>query len=358
MLSLSFAVTAKTTWRDLRAANYEFTFEQYVAEYKKEYSSDELDLRRSNFASALATIKAHNEGTKSTYKMGLSAHADRTPDEWKQLKGFNRKLSAALPRPIAFTSMVEDTLALNSSVDWRTKGVVTPTKDQGGCGSCWAFSATEVIESAVAIATGKLEVLAPQELVDCAPNPKECGGTGGCEGSTQWLGFNYTTTVGMVLETAYPYMAHDQKCKESVVKKPAVGIKGYERLPANDYAALMKAVATVGPIAVSVDASWGLYEEGVFDHGCGTTIDHAVTLVGYGTEGGADYWLVRNSWGKSWGEEGYIKIKRFGAAAEPCGIDTRPQDGTECKGGPSTEKVCGLCGILSDSSYPTGGFVY
>ena len=93
------------------------------------------------------------------------------------------------------------------------------------------------------------------------------------------------------------------------------------------------------------------------DASCGTTIDHAVQLVGYGTDGGVDYWLVRNSWGTGWGEEGYIRIKRFGEGNEPCGIDEHPDQGTGCKGGPSSMKVCGLCGILSDSSYATGGFV-
>ena len=131
-------------------------------------------------------------------------------------------------------------------------------------------------------------------------------------------------------------------------------ISGYKRLPANDYGSLMKAIATVGPIAISVSAGWRHYEEGVYDDDCGATIDHAVQLVGYGKDKGDEYWLVRNSWGTSWGESGYIRIKRFGEGKEPCGTDTHPSSGTGCDGGPSTMKVCGLCGIMSDSSYPTG----
>ena len=164
----------------------------------------------------------------------------------------------------------------------------------GGCGSCWAFSATEVIESAVAIATGKLLTLAPQQMVSCAPNPDDCGGTGGCQGSVQWLGFNYTKSAGgLSLETDYPYMGTTGTCKTSAIK-PAAGVKGYVRLPANNYTALMNAVATIGPISISVDASWMDYEKGVYSGPCGTTIDHAVVLVGYGTEQGKDYYLVRN----------------------------------------------------------------
>ena len=242
--------------------------------------------------------------------------------------------------------------------------MVSPVKNQGGCGSCWAFSATESIESNVALATGKLPVLAPQELVDCVTNPKHCGGTGGCEGATQPLGFAYVKSHGMAASSTYPYTAHDGKCSYSKSDEVA-GIKSFVRLPTNNYTALMHAVATVGPIAISVDAEpWSFYSHGVFDGGafskkCGTTIDHAVQLVGYGTDdaSGKDYWLVRNSWGEGWGESGYIRVERFGEGNEPCGEDKRPGDGTACQPLPKEIKVCGMCGILSDSSYPTGGFL-
>ena len=119
----------------------------------------------------------------------------------------------------------------------------------------------------------------------------------------------------------------------------------------------MNAVASVGPIAVSVDASnWHSYESGVFA-GCNQQnpdVDHAVTLVGYGEENGQKYWLVRNSWGTSWGENGYIKLEKFGEGKEPCGTDTAPESGFVCEGGPSTITVCGTSGMLSGSSYPTG----
>ena len=143
---------------------------------------------------------------------------------------------------------------LPPSIDWRTRGVVSEVKNQGGCGSCWAFSTVETLESAVAIASGKLLELSPQQVVSCAPNPKDCGGTGGCEGSVQWLGFNYTAQGGIVLDSDYPYTAQTGTCKSNP-GKAAAGNTGYVRLPANNYSALMNAVVNVGPIAISVDAS-------------------------------------------------------------------------------------------------------
>ena len=141
--------------------------------------------------------------------------------------------------------------------------------------------------------------------------------------------------------------------------EPAVFADGYVKLPRNEALPLQRALATVGPVSISVAAgAWDFYGGGVFDGKCGTTIDHAVQLVGYGTDSqtNEDYWLVRNSWGTSWGEDGYMRIKRYGAGDEPCGTDTAPDEGYGCKGGPSTLKVCGLCGILSASSYPTGAY--
>uniref|UniRef100_A0A7S4C2E2 Uncharacterized protein n=1 Tax=Chrysotila carterae TaxID=13221 RepID=A0A7S4C2E2_CHRCT len=344
----------KMRWRELAALDYKLSFDKYIRMFDKKPASQEYAKRKEIFLHALNEIKAHNNANHS-WKMGLSEYTDFLPSEWKTMVGYDKNAGDKLPRVEVDRRQV-DIAALPKSVDWRLKGVVTPVKNQGSCGSCWAFSATEVLESHVALNTGlAVQEYAPQEFVDCAANPKDCGGTGGCQGSTQWIAFNYSITHGMISAADYPYKGSDGACRVDSLSAVA-GITGYERLPANDYAALMHTVATKGPIAVSVAASWGMYEEGVFDGECGTTIDHAVVLVGYGTENGVDYWLVRNSWGASWGDGGYIKIRRFGDGKEPCGEDTRPGEGTECKPYPKLEKVCGLCGILSDSSYPTGGY--
>ena len=161
---------------------------------------------------------------------------------------------------------------------------------KGGCGSCWAFSTAETVESTVAIATGKLFELSEQELVECLPNPNECGGTGGCEGATQWLGLDYVSKKGLTSETAYPYTARDGTCKPFT---NVTYVNSYVRLPANNYAALMNAVVNVGPIAISAAAEpWQLYSSGVFSQDCGTDVDHAIQLVGYGSDGAEDYWYV------------------------------------------------------------------
>jgi len=338
-----------------------YTFQQYVSDFGKVYGSDEARSREQVFNEALSEIRAHNTAPGTTYKLGVNKFTDMTDAEKKAFKGKSKKehelfkAMLTVDPPSSFMQNLKPVSELPASVDWRTHSpsVVTPTKNQGGCGSCWAFSATEVLESHVAIATGKLYELAPQQLVSCAPNPDDCGGTGGCEGSVQWLGFNYTATAGLSLETSYPYTATTGTCKTSAIK-PVAGNTGYVRLPANNYTVLMNAVATLGPIAISVDAGWMSYESGVYTGSCGTTIDHAVVLVGYGTDKGTDYYLVRNSWGSSWGEDGYIRQLRKPDDSTNCGIDKDPSSGTECKPYPSKQKVCGLCGILSDSSYPTG----
>lgn len=332
-----------------------YCFEEFVSEFGKSYSVSQEDHRRLIFAENKKVMIQHNSDKTKTWYMAPNKFMDWTNDEFRLTRvRHNNKPSDH--GTLSSAQHVRSSNAIPDSVDWRTKdGVVTPVKDQGGCGSCWAFSAVETFESMLAIATKKAApILSPQQLVSCAPNPKECGGTGGCEGSTQWLGFNYTLTAGLALEDSYPYTGTDSTCQ----KAPVVAINsGYVRLPTNSYSDLIDAVANVGPIAISVAAGsegWQLYGGGVYNGDCGWDEDHAVQLVGYGTDDGNNYWLVRNSWGDSWGEEGYIRIERFGDGKEPCGIDTTPQDGGACKGETQPLKACGLCSILIDSSYPTG----
>lgn len=252
---------------------------------------------------------------------------------------------------------------LPESVDWRDKGAITPVKNQGQCGSCWAFATTEMIESYAAIASGELPVLSSQQVTSCTPNTMSCGGTGGCMGSIPQLGYTYIQLFGHSTEEDYPYTSGSSSqtgsCDYDIMDTaPMVGITGYDTM-SNNLEWTMNHVATVGPLAVAVDASlWSRYSGGVFD-GCDFNanigLNHAVQLVGYGTDAAeGDYWLVRNSWGGSWGEGGYIKLKR--TAEMQCGTNSTPMDGTACAGGPGNDEqhVCGQCGVLFDVSYPLG----
>jgi len=337
---------AATSWNELAS----YSFDNYVQEFEKAYSPVEHEFRRSVFETRLVDIKRHNADATRTYKRGVNKFSDLTTEEFKKYLGGGK-----IPKALSQGSTVFERNAartLPDSVDWRTKGVVTPVKNQGGCGSCWAFAATETIESAIAVKTGKLLVLSEQNMVSCTPNPQQCGGTGGCNGATAELGFAYVQKMGISSEAVQPYRGITGKCVETT---KAANITGFVKLPENDHDALLNAIATVGPIAITVAASeWLDFENGVFD-GCAkdADLDHGVQLVGYGTDAGTDYWLVRNSWGAVWGEQGYIRIKRFATSDAWCGTDRNPLDGTGCKGGPPTQHVCGMCGILFDTAYPT-----
>jgi cathepsin L len=362
LLALAALATAKTTtWKELHA----YTFADYVSEFGRDYAhgSAEHATRAALFHANLRTIRAHNADPEKTWKMGVNAFTDRTPEEVKGRKGLDRASlfeapERALHRAAPREHDPTETHLLPLEVDWRTMGVVTDVKDQGQCGSCWTFAATEVLESSVAIATGNLMTFSEQQWVSCVNNTAECGGTGGCEGGTAEMVYAAAITEGITTEDNYPYTAKDDACKSGDIQ-PVANVTGQVRLPRNKYAPLLWAVATQGPIAISVDAGWSLYESGVFAAADGgTTIDHAVVLVGYGTDeaSGTDFWLVRNSWGPDWGEDGYIRLERR-ADGLPCGVDEANMDGVGCAGDPDTVEVCGTSAILYDTSYPTGAYL-
>lgn len=330
--------------------------------------AEERALRLSLFSAELARVEAHN-ARGASYTLGLNSFSDRTAEEKRAYRGYMRSArrrpapkAALASARVAATATAGD--GLPEAVDWRQQGVVTPPKNQASCGSCWAHASTECLESAVAITTGKLFNFSVQELVSCVPNPDACGGTGGCEGATAPLAFASVITRGIVEESAYPYTAETSTCDDAVVASPVAGITGYTHVTDNSPQALKEAVATIGPVSISVAASkWFGYSGGIYDDAdaCGYEVDHLVQLVGYGTDqdSGTDYWIVRNSWGQSWGEQGYIRLKREAADEAPvCGTDDAPDQGSACKGAPETLKVCGICGMYSDSNVPTGAFLF
>lgn len=333
--------------RDLKG----YSYADYLAEFGKVANGNDQE---AVFQANLELIKTHNANPSKTWFATVNQFTDMTNEEFRAMtKGRKEKLFDGVAQPHKLTSQAAD---LPDSKDWRDESnVVTPVKDQGGCGSCWAFSAAQTFESQLAIQTqSAVQKLSPQQIVSCSPNPDQCGGSGGCDGSTQPLAFDYTKTAGLTTEDAYPYQGTTGTCQTSKIQ-PVAYNGGYAVLPPNDYTALMDAVANVGPVAISIAAggmTFQFYGGGVLS-GCNDFVmDHAVQLVGYGSDGGKDYWLVRNSWG-NWGEQGYIRMQRYGEGNEPCGVDNKPQDGDACKGDTTPRTYCGECGILSASSYPT-----
>lgn len=344
-----------------------YTYTQYQEEFGKN-SNDAT--REAIFYTNMAMIIEHNALPDKTWYANVNEFTDWTNDEFKA----HRTGHSPHPQQNVVELAALRQGDLPDEVDWRktdptkqvpTSGVVTKVKNQGSCGSCWAFSATETLESHLAIATGEeAPILSPQQIVSCAPNPQHCGGTGGCQGSTQPLAFNYTVD-GITTDANYPYKGSTGTCDQSKIT-PVASNDGYVQLETNNYTALVTAVASKGPIAISVAAGglgWQVYGGGVYSDSaafhpflCNYVMDHAVQLVGYGTDdkSGKMFWLVRNSWGAGWGESGYIRVERHGEGKEPCGTDKKPQDGDACEGDKAPRTYCGLCGILSSSSYPTG----
>jgi C1A family cysteine protease len=300
-------VSAKT---NIRPAIVEFN--DFTTRYNKTYNTDEYDLRYDIFRNNLERIREHNRGNHS-WTMGVNAFTDLTTEEFRmRYLGFNLgKSSNTIPRITDYS--LKNVRDLPKEVDWRKKGVVNPVKDQGQCGSCWAFSAISSIESNNAIKTGKLYSLSEQQLVDCSGSY----GNQGCNGGLMDDAFQYAEKNALCSEDDYSYTAQDGTCKKSC--KGLVKVQSFVDIPAGDENALQTASASrVISVAIEADQSgFQFYSGGVFDGECGQNLDHGVTLEGYGSEDGKPYWLVRNSWGGSWGESGYIKLVR---GKNQCGI--------------------------------------
>jgi len=208
-----------------------------------------------------------------------------------------------------------------TSVDWRKQGYVTPVKDQGQCGSCWAFSAIASLEGQHFKKTGQLVSLSEQNLVDCSGK----FGNQGCNGGLMDQAFDYIkANKGVDTEASYPYKAVDQKCKFKAANVGAT-VTGYTDVTSGDESALTDAIASVGPISVAIDAShdsFQLYSSGIYNEpDCSSSeLDHGVTAVGYDTSADGDFYIVKNSWAASWGMDGYIQMSRN--KNNQCGIAT------------------------------------
>jgi cathepsin L len=348
------------------------SFEEWIKQHQKPWraGSPEFLERKSLFLERVKEVIAHNANPKKTYTKGINKFSASTVGEMKSLTGAVPELMGAHSPKNSKTSNIQmkNVEELPESVDWRDQGVLTPVKDQGHCGSCWAFSTTETLEAHVAINTGLLFSLSPQQVASCVDNVNQCGGIGGCSGGMPQVAFDSIANAqqGITQEFEYAYNSYfgeDFECKtmdnKSNTPTAVAEIDGYVQVTPNNYTELMNTIAQVGPVSIVLDAStWSSYEGGVFD-GCdydNIELDHAVQLVGYGEcpEHGK-YWLVRNSWSPAWGEGGYIKIKRSDNDDEKC---DHTMNGGRCKGEPLKADACGTCGIMYSPSYPSGAKLY
>lgn len=245
--------------------------------------------------------------------MAMNEHGDLTWEEFhSKFTGYTPNNNSYLRSKNLHEAPKNEVLA--DTVDWRQKGAVTAVKNQGQCGSCWAFSTTGSVEGAHQIATGKLVSLSEQQLVDCSA----AEGNMGCRGGLMDNGFEYIIkNGGITTEANYPYAEKQGQCDKTVSKD--VQISGYKDVPVGDEDSLMSAVAK-GPVSIAIEADqmgFQFYHKGVFAGNCGKKLDHGVLLVGYGSENDQDYWLVKNSWGATWGDSGYIKLVR---GKDQCGL--------------------------------------
>jgi len=353
LLVLGFiAVCAAVKWHQLE----EYTFEHYETEFKRSYTRAEREFRRQIVEKKLKQIREHNNDPQFTWKRGVNHLTDRTEDEFTSMLGLNKGLlhsRKAKSVSAHYSAKVDARAFAGANIDWRQAGIVTPVKDQGQCGSCWTFATAETVESYWAKSTGQLVDLSEQQILDCTPNPNDCGGTGGCGGGTVELALDQIIKSGLSTEWTYPYYSYYGNNQSCQTVTPFAKVAKYVDIKVNDYPSVLSAITTVGPLAISVDAAtWSDYESGVFD-GCNKDapdLDHAVQLVGVGNDPQlGDYWLVRNSWSPAWGENGYIRLAR--QAVPTCGTDKTPSDGDGCNNGPPEVTVCGTCGILYDTLY-------
>lgn len=385
---LAFIAVATASYN---AKHNDLSFEAWLLQHPKDYSNPEansfdpfhFELRRQIYLSNLDTIRAHNERFErglETWWMRPTQFADLTTQEFEAkhlglAKGTQtdgsaakRRLSALKPKSLKITNF--------EPIDWKKAGIMPAPVSQGSCGSCWANAAATVLTARINQQYGAkaTNYVSRQQLTSCTPNPLECGGTGGCEGSTAQLAYDHLIGSGVVTEQDYPYISgHTQKtekCAESGYN-PSYTITGYQEVIPNDRQELFNALKK-GPVTLSVYASnWSLYGGGIYTKCAGYEINHVVSGAGVGVDNGVYYYLVENSWGGNasaaalsgdkdalgWGEDGYIRVYMSPPDQdEKCGKILSPYDGSGCAKSPEPPRDwgCGCDGLLFDTAFPVG----
>ena len=304
-------------------------FSNFQDRFSKKYETlQDLESRFQVFRTNLRNIIIHNLDHSQNFTMGINQFTDLTPEEFKAqyVNGGSRNNLGSF----GCKSFSSNAAGVPASLDWTTKGVVNPVRDQGQCGSCWAFATTANAESVWAISKGQLLDLSEEFLVDCAT------GAGyfnmGCNGGQPDSALKYMINNGQCSEASYPYTSGVTKTAGSCQKCTSAGVKfsSCSDVTPKDQVALKGALA-ISPVVIAIEADtkyFQSYSSGILTDGikCGTNLDHAVEIIGYGTENGIDYWKVRNSWSSTWGEQGYVRIQRSDSTNDigVCGVAAEP----------------------------------
>lgn len=430
--------------------DYAGAFEAYVKKHRRQYEpgSEEYIMRSGVFQKRLSDVMVQNTKSNRLWQAGINHFTDRTDEErsallgWRDVGGGPIRTRGTftgfdkLPlgnEPVVLTRRAmkaSNNVSYPTSFSWANLTVAKRIPDQANCGGCWAVTAASVLEAHYEIYYNGTRNFSAQQILSCTPNPRDCGGSGGCAGATVELAFDWVLHHGCSNAETVPYEGRDMtaeaaKCQdakplflrfnetdmarssafelESAADQPFVkesawsgglrfGMHGYSLLQHNTAEPLMQALYTMGPVAIAAAAGgWMEYQSGIFDScKADTVVDHAVTLYGYGEttmhenkhgdsehpgsgeapfivftgdkskayphDALVQYWLIRNSWGPDWGENGYIRVLKSEKRGQPnCGTDRKPDEGIACKGGPANVTVCGMCGVLYDSVVPHFG---